>query len=220
MDIVYLVRIGDRNEELRHSLRTLRNLPHERVWLVGYRPTWVKNVEHIPFKQTAHKWRNLPLMFMRACEHPEMAEEFVIFNDDFFVMSPVPEMPMFHRGSLLAHSEKNASSYSRTLKQTYSYLIEHGVPDPLSYEVHAPMPVNKERFAEAVTRPGLPHTLQVRSLYGNWYRTGGEQTSDFKSFKHWDPSWGFLSTNDGMFRGHDVGRFIRDRFPGKCRYER
>ena len=35
MDLVYLVRPGEQNEELRWSLRSLVNLPHERVFEVG-----------------------------------------------------------------------------------------------------------------------------------------------------------------------------------------
>ena len=47
MDAVYYVRPGDRNDELRYSLRSLANLPHDRVWIVGHTPPWVTGIESI-----------------------------------------------------------------------------------------------------------------------------------------------------------------------------
>lgn len=43
MDILYLCRPGE-NLELRYSLRSLRNVPHGRVWIFGDCPDWVTNV--------------------------------------------------------------------------------------------------------------------------------------------------------------------------------
>ncbi|MFF3129757.1 hypothetical protein ACFVRD_48125 [Streptomyces sp. NPDC057908] len=51
-DIVYVVRPWNQNEQLRYSLRTLANLPHRRVWIAGYCPTWVgPDVGRIPVAQ-------------------------------------------------------------------------------------------------------------------------------------------------------------------------
>jgi hypothetical protein len=48
-DVVYVVRPGNRNEELRYSLRSIAaHLPHRRVWLAGFCPSWVRNISFIP----------------------------------------------------------------------------------------------------------------------------------------------------------------------------
>ena len=57
MDIVYLIKVDPENdsEELRYSLRSLKNIPHQKVILVGEKPEWVTNVEFIPVAQTKTK---------------------------------------------------------------------------------------------------------------------------------------------------------------------
>ncbi len=43
-DVVYVVRPGDKNEELRYSIRSvIANLPHRKVWIAGYKPTWLSD---------------------------------------------------------------------------------------------------------------------------------------------------------------------------------
>ncbi|MEU0273202.1 hypothetical protein ABZ129_15340, partial [Streptomyces sp. NPDC006307] len=58
-DIVVPVREGAVNEQLRFALRSwAAHLPHGRVWLVGHRPRWAANVEHIATRQTGTKYQN------------------------------------------------------------------------------------------------------------------------------------------------------------------
>jgi hypothetical protein len=59
-DLVYVVREGDRNNELRHSLRSVvANVPHRLVWIAGYKPGWVSDlVGYIPMAQRGTKWQN------------------------------------------------------------------------------------------------------------------------------------------------------------------
>lgn len=97
-DIVYPVRPGTINEELRYSLRSLANVPHGRVWIAGHRPPWARGVGHIPVPPQATKYLGSTANLRAAVEHPEVAEEFLYFNDDFFVMTAVQEVPALHRG--------------------------------------------------------------------------------------------------------------------------
>ena len=45
MDIVYLVKNSRTNDELTYSLRTLVNVPHDKVFLVGGCPDNIKKIE-------------------------------------------------------------------------------------------------------------------------------------------------------------------------------
>ena len=40
-DVVYCVKDDPDNEELRYSLRSLKNLPHQKVWIYGGGPKWL-----------------------------------------------------------------------------------------------------------------------------------------------------------------------------------
>jgi hypothetical protein len=62
MDYVYVVKetptSGTATLELRYSLRSLRNFPRGRVFIAGFKPSWVKNVTHIPTVQRGSKLIN------------------------------------------------------------------------------------------------------------------------------------------------------------------
>ena len=48
LDVVIPLKESEDNEELRYVLRSIAaNLPHRKVFLAGFKPSWVKNVELI-----------------------------------------------------------------------------------------------------------------------------------------------------------------------------
>lgn len=226
-DIVYVVAPGDDNEELRYSLRSLAaHLPHERVWIAGHRPAWVSAaVGHIDATQTGSRFQNSTGNLRAACEHPDVADEFVYFNDDFFVMQDVDQVPVLHRGPLDDVIAATGSSlYRRGAVGTQLHMQRLGLAEegPLySYEIHAPLPVVKAGMLEALDAGrGLP-VLHKRTLYGNLCRIGGEQADDVKVKAYDDagPAGPFLSTSDAAFAAGTVGKRIREAFADPCRYE-
>lgn len=59
-DIVYFVKESDENEELRYSLRSLKNFPHKRVWFYGGCPKGLKPDVHVYVEQNEqNKWQNV-----------------------------------------------------------------------------------------------------------------------------------------------------------------
>ncbi|MEU3318855.1 hypothetical protein [Streptomyces sp. NPDC006785] len=226
-DVVYVVGPGDANEELRYSLRSLAaHFPHEKVWIAGHRPSWVSDtVGHIPASQARSRFQNSTGNMRAACEHPEVAEEFVYFNDDFFVMEPVDGAPVVHRGTVDEVAAVTRSSLYRRGGQATQLLMKRlGLADNgplLSYEVHAPMTLGKARMLEVLAKgAGLP-VLHKRSLYGNYWRLGGEQITDVKVQNRDDglPPGPFASTSDDAFTHGRIGELIREAFPDPCRYE-
>src|SRR5690606_29628433 len=69
-DVVYIVGPG-RREWLRWSLRSLRNLRHRHVWVVGMRPSWVRNVGYIAVDQAGTKYHNSTANVLAACDHED-----------------------------------------------------------------------------------------------------------------------------------------------------
>jgi hypothetical protein len=221
-DVVYVVRPGERNEELRYSLRSLSNLPHGKVWISGYCPKWVTGVGVIPTQTKPGGHQHAKANLRAACEHPEVSEQFVYMNDDFFVMQPMDELPVMHRGPLadLVRSGMMASAYTGALRRTLAILKEQGIAEPLMYDLHAPMLVTKAGMLKALDLCQKPQ-CQERTLFGNLQRVGGELHRNHKvgrTHRGWQ-TWPFLSTNDNTFRSLPVGGYIRGRFPEGSPYE-
>lgn len=226
MDIVIPVKDGDVNEHLRYTLRSIAaHVPHRQVWIAGHMPPWVRGVGHIPTRQRANtKYQNSRSNWKAAFDHPDVADDVLIFNDDFFVMKPVESVPPMHRGRLAdvyRHFSQRvrAGRYMLGMEQTMGLLEDLDVPEPLSYELHVPMHINRARYLEVwelANRIKYPHS---RTVYGNYWRLGGQQVSDPKVTTR-GPAFPrgvtYLSTLPESFaRGH-VGVHIRNslRQPG------
>jgi hypothetical protein len=218
-DLVYPFKPRRGAEELRYSLRSMENLPHDRVWIVGKElPPWARSLNLISVPDRGTKWQNIPRAIAAACE--KVSERFVLANDDFFVMAPVQEMPVLHRGPL--DEKKKGGSYNQGYVETAKLLRDLGVEgELLNYELHVPLPVVRDDMAEAlrIAEGFKGRCLQARTLYGNLFGIGGEQMDDVKVHGSHRPAESpFLSTNEGSF-GLAVGKHIRARFPEPSRYE-
>jgi hypothetical protein len=204
IDVLYIVRPGDRNEELRYSLRSLANIPHGRVWLVGHRSAWVTNVEFVPGNRHLSKWRNVYDNLRIACERVA-ADRFIVMNDDFFITRRCRTIPRWHRGLLSDHIQMLSSGPWRfSLELTRKFLIEHGIAEPLSYELHVPVVMEREKLGAVLemARPKSPWPPQWRTLYGNWWKVPSKPAPDVRIRKPRDEyvDGGFLSTDDWTFR--------------------
>ncbi|MFD0208942.1 hypothetical protein ACFVH9_07380 [Streptomyces hirsutus] len=227
LDLVVPVREGPANQQLRYALRSWRaNLPHRHVWVIGYKPAWLGGVRHIPTRQADTKYANTTLAVRAACEHPEISETFLYANDDMFVMERLDEMPVLHRGSVRdveSHYVAKASgSYLRGMRQTRDLLVEHGHPDPLSYELHVPLPVDKAGMLRALDAGCHLDVLHKRTAYGVLNGIGGERIEDVKVLHRgprFDQSTPFLSTMPDSFAHGAVGSLIRSSFPQPSAYE-
>ena len=231
-----MVREGDRNEELRYSLRSLAaNVPHDRVWVVGYKPAWLTGVQHLRVKQGNQKHDNTWAIMRAFANHPGIADELLLMNDDFFVMHPVGAVPVMHRGLLPAWLErygaKGGSWAAEKMLATREVLAAVG-RDPatlLSYELHVPLPVDRRWLAEVIAVADqmraagrVAGPLCKRTLYGNYAGLGGLRAEDCKIANEDlrpDPLRTYLSTSDGSFRYWKVGRYIRSQLTIPSPYE-
>jgi hypothetical protein len=203
MDYVYIARNGD-NEELKYSLRSIeQNMPKGRVWVLGYRPVWYIG-DFIYIEDTAKKFDNIRNCIKVASEHLEISDDFVLMNDDFFALNKMETVPNFH-GGLLADKIKQykelkmAPVYIRLLELTYNQLVLSGIKDPIDYDIHVPMVMNKNKLRQSLNIAYFP-----RSAYGNFAKIGGEQIKDVKIYNSaekikLDKSFHFVSVDDRSF---------------------
>lgn len=230
MDIVYINRPGDDNEELRYSLRSLQNVPHEKVWIAGYCPDWVRGVGIIPVPQQRDKQESALQNLIAACQHPEVSDPFIVTNDDIFLMQPLEEVPLWHMGPLerVISEHREGSAYRNAMQKTLERLNLCEVPMEhryglLSYELHIPMVIEKTGMLLALSLGKGIHGLHNRTMYGNLMGLGGEESRDVKVYRgergNAYASWPILSTSDRTFKYHPAGRYIQRTFPNPGPYE-
>jgi hypothetical protein len=209
MDVVYICRPGP-NEELRYSIRSVeKHLPHRTIWVIGQAPEWYKG----PFVEVQNfnaKYSNARANLDMLVKLKHISEDFILMNDDFFIMRPIEKIGYFYDGTLAERAEKNellttTGAYTKLLYNTHDKLVEMGIEEPLNYEMHIPMIMNKKKLKEV-----LKHKACLwRSLYGNLYNVGGNEREDVKVYsvnssnpKSYDwkgKNFAYLSTQDSSF---------------------
>lgn len=227
LDIVYVVRPGAENESLRYSLRSLTNLAHGKVYISGGMPPWCRDVYHIikEVDQELPDQEDSNLNLLLAALDPDLSENFILMNDDFFIMQK-GDLPFMHQGPLQARIDQyrvgNRYHQAYSLIRTQGVLADLGIPpeEQLSYELHIPMVMNKANVIHMFNvwkETGLElFALRPRTMYGNLYKINGVNTQDAKETA--DPKARFLSTGVD-FDISLTGDIVRAKFRNKGAYE-
>lgn len=233
MDIVYLTKECKVNEELTYSLRSLVNLPHDKVFLVGGCPTNIDKtkITHIPTLQGNNKFHNTTKSIQIVCYNESLSENFILMNDDFFILKPIKN-PInelnLTRGPIrevvkeMSSRPNSDSSYMAGTVQTDVFLRDLGYNIPLSYELHIPMVFSKKQLLDVFLLKHLDSLsmIQWRSIYGNIYLKNSQKVEDVKvyhNFYHPIRNDKFLSTEDMSWPR--VKTYISKLFPNKSPYE-
>jgi hypothetical protein len=227
-DVVYVLGPGHQHEELRYSLRSLRNLPHGQVWIVGAElPKWVIGVRHVFHPQAGSRYKNSTENLRIACSNSEISEVFTLMNDDFFIMKPVEKTPVHHRGptaEVIRRLGWADMRYMAGMRQVMQMCQRLGIVNPLCYETHTPIPVDKQAMLRVLTRreaDHLPLQQHKRTLYGNLAALGGEQIADPKVIAR---AGGFrkdaIYLSTAQWNASEVVGFIKESLPGPSPYER
>lgn len=223
-DVVYVCREGEKNEELRYSLRSLVNLPHRHVWIFGGCPQFARNVKHVPVSQGRRDvYLNTTRLLEAACRHPDVSDPFILMNDDFFVVEPIDSVPLLNRGPVSdvvtdCRALHGRRSYVEGMERVVAFLEARGYPDPLSFELHAPMLVDKATMLEAIAM--CPDDgMHKRTVYGALAGLVGETVPDCKIHAAGPlPPGPFISSRPSVFRDSPLPH-LKELFPRSGRYE-
>ena len=228
MDLVYICRDGE-NEELRYSIRSaVKNLPHDKIWVVGGKPEWYIG-NHIEVNQTRNKYANARQNLKALVASEKISESFILMNDDFYILNKIDSVPYMHAKTL---NEKiraredlfSGNSYNKLLKQTINSVSKRIDGPIIDYELHVPMIMEKKKLAHVLKFLGL-----WRSIYGNLFSVGGIKMTDVKvydessifypnSYKLENLKYDYLSSNDDSF--DKIKKTVLDiLFPNKTIYE-
>ena len=181
MDLVYIVKESDENDDLRYSLRSVEKfVPYDNIWIVGYKPKWVKNVNYIPVKQSGNKWNNSVKNILTACKCDKISENFVLMNDDFFAIKPISNLEESINVTLglLKYSIKKHKPLQSRWGNAFQYLQDllrkMKIREPYyDYESHIPLMINRKIYLEVMDRQEVKDymktskVLHKRSLYKN-----------------------------------------------------
>ena len=185
MDFVYICRDGE-NEELRYSIRSvLLSFPEAKVWVVGGKPKWYSG-NHVFLEQDNNKYVNAVNNLKAVCNTTDISDNFILMNDDFFIIKKIETIEQFYNGLLSEKIDKfikitGSSMYIRKLITTNNKLNKLGFTKPLDYELHVPMPMHKAGLLYILNE--YPECLW-RSMYGNLFNVGGSQMEDVKVYKN------------------------------------
>lgn len=202
------------SQELEYSIKSVRkHLSDAEIFVIGDDPelfdvTVVKPVE----REWSHysPYSNVISKLLDACE---LAEEFVMMNDDFFIMDDFKTIPSFNKGTLLEHLNlRRYDTYTRAMRNTRNILRDKAYEE-LNFEMHTPMVFNSKRLKQAIEEliPRLKssQSILIRSYYGNRFMIESERTVDVKNSELYQVL-SFISTNESTFAG-EIGDYIKEK---------
>jgi hypothetical protein len=230
MDFVYICKEGI-NEELKYSIRSvIESFPDSNIWVVGGKPDWYVG-NYINVEQKESKYKNAVENLKTISTSDQISESFVLMNDDFYIIKKIHKIENFHGGYLLnkinLYQKLNGNSqYTRKLSGTYKKLKALGFENPLDYELHVPMIMEKEKLKIILE---LIDQFLWRSIYGNKFEVGGTEMQDvkvytsgplvLKSYNLNIDSHTYLSSADSSFN-NIFNKILKDKFNKKTKFER
>lgn len=196
-DLVYILGNGSRwnNNELRFSLRSVfKNLTGFRnIYVIGENPGFLKEnpkhkiifISHPDELGPQNADGNIIRKVIRACNEPDLSNEFLKMNDDYIIAKPThaPDIyPMFKYDLAPKPDSYFANNaWRQRLKKTREHLTNAGLPT-LHFDYHAPIIFDKNDFPAIVNQFDYASDigLVMRSLYGNVKLTNAKQLTNEK----------------------------------------
>lgn len=234
IDLVYPLGTGSvwEDNELRYSLRSVEeNLNGVRnIYIIGQKPAWLVNVFHLPHPDNSGvPSKNTYLKYRLACEQPDLSENWLLMNDDFFINKPAEaaEWPYYYKGILPTHVRKSRLLALECPVNTVNFLQKKNL-SLLDYRVHCPMIINKQKFLDMPIAENEYGIVNTRAVYGNFYEVGGTETKEIFVFgkkpvheiNKFLSDKPFFSLISMAGRDWAVREYLKTRWPKPSRYEK
>lgn len=214
MDILYYVGGGSYhgNRELLYSLRSIEKhcKDVDRVWVVGNRPHFLKDVEYLWVEDKGEWYQNAIAKTVAAIE-AGISKQFLLMNDDFYMMADFTceGYPAYHRGDI---PEQPQNEYQKIVCNTRKLLEEKGLPFK-HYGVHCPIVIDADKYMSLKEYFGKPYS--IRCLYGNHFCDGVR----VKDTKYGDIRESETKCFSSLPWCHDVLEELKGMFPEPSRWE-
>lgn len=163
MDLVYILGSGSlsNNEEIRYSIRSAEQniLDLRNIYIIGEDPKFLKDIIHVPAHDSSiYKYINAYHKIKLACSIPELSDEFLLMNDDFFILEPTlgAEFPFY----ALKNSNGGACGMN-------------------SFHIHCPIRIKKEWYLKMPIDLSFKSCKSPRTFYCNFYKAPPKFCNDF-----------------------------------------
>ena len=222
MDVIYPYRRALDEFELRFSLRSLNNLPHSRVIVAGERSRILTRfARQVIVRRIRNPYQCSTNNVVQAIQHEGVTGDFVLMNDDFFVMQPW-KSKLHYRCTMQEYLDSGLPkrAYREAIERTMELLAAHGVADPKFYGVHGPVIMDAGKLLDVV-RDFEGETYLLKSLYFNLHPQRASKRKDVKlhAWEGVEPTGDIVSTSDKCGRDPLFRQWLANKFPEPSRYE-
>lgn len=225
MDVIYPYKRSPGDFELRYSLRSLQNVAHGRVIIAGDVPFETsESVVSVPNPRVAgDRYMSSTANIFAALDKAEVNGEFIVMNDDIFVMRPWT-FQHEDRGPLekCLSDPSVVGEYRSRLVDTLGILRAHGVVKPVFYGLHTPTVYDRSKLTLLMREFPMPrYRYLLRTLYNNLFFRPSIRRDDVK-LKSWPPAGevgDVLSITDDVAAMPAFREWIDSRFPVPSVYE-
>ena len=178
LDVVYPVDTRRESKILPLSIKTLKNIPYRDIFIVGKKPTNVEAKEIYIEDVEVKPLQNIITKLEAVIADSRISEDFILMNDDFFILQEYKEIPYYHRGKI---SEYKPNSYFAKPKE----ILQERFPDGKMFNVHFPMVFNKTKLKELLQKEDKNAIISsdLRSYYCNFHNIEGEYHEDHKIYQ-------------------------------------
>lgn len=223
------------NEELKYSLRSIEKYftePYE-LWIMGDVPKWLTGYFiHVPIYNKNFKQVNICRLFDLSQSLHEQ-EDFIWMYDDIYLLNKINTNILKTQWvveDLNNVKNKGTSNWHKKLFRTSDFLTELGYTT-FNFECHTPVVFNVSELLLTFKRFKELETWQMKTAYFNYnkYIDNLQDVSKVKVGRYmFNKNVPLpININDMLFLNHDDGgltpeikKFLHDKFPHKCKYER
>jgi hypothetical protein len=164
MDVVYpLTNMSKEKEdfELRYSLRSLEMQPWAgNLFLIGYKPAWVKNAFHIIFPDQwtiNFKDKNIIKKMLRACVDDRISDPFIANSDDQYWLKVIePEEMNIPPREFPAQMDRSKAGIFRNLWVRRQYetveFLKKNKKSEIRFEGHVPYLIEKNKYLKTMSK--------------------------------------------------------------------
>lgn len=213
--LIPYIHTPDNGEELRHALRSLKNITNwnGEVYIVGDKEHWFSDrINYIANKRVwGAPYLDQEKKMLYASE--KIDGDFIVSMDDVYITEPT-KIGAYNAGEL---KDEQGGYHKLSKSITLKYLKDQGYTNIIDFETHTPMLVNNTLFSttlyEILKHSRSSKMLQWRSVYGNGWAIDSKEIVDKKTRNDMLPDGPIISTNYFV-------PTLKDLFPEKSEFER
>lgn len=197
MNDIVIPYINSGSKEIYKCVELIRkNLPHRNIFICGDNPEIDDTIYIERNKTGGTRYLDAERNIRLALEDERLSDEFYLFNDDFFILKPIKEVPLYHAGDIETVIKEKESTikthaYAVALKNTKRWLEKKGIDDIVAYTLHLPVKMNKQKRLEIsdLIMPELEKGKQLltKTIYFNIYPETSCIKKDVKVYGNEDP---------------------------------